>query len=65
MSVSKKIDFVSDPGGSKPGGQLLHPMFLCDRALKLHVGMGSDSKICLILSYKSWYEEFVMHDYLP
>ena len=49
----KKLTLLVTQGGQNQRGQLLYPMFLCDRALKLHVGMGSDSKICLILSYKS------------
>ena len=49
----KKLTLLVTQGGQNQGGQLLYPMFLCDRALKMHVGMGSDSKICLILSYKS------------
>ena len=37
------MTFLSNPGGSKSGGQSLHPMFLNDKALKLFVRMASDS----------------------
>ena len=51
ISVSKKIDFISNPGGKNQGGQLLQLRLLGDWALKLHKGLVLDIRFCLILSH--------------
>ena len=49
----EKMTSLSNPWGSKPGEPIFWPNVLSDRALKLLIGMASDSKFCLILPYKS------------